>query len=60
MNAPDSRGQDRDSQPTPASPCGQAFGLRSTSKIRDLHLNRLAVVYVRQSTPTGAREPRVA
>jgi DNA invertase Pin-like site-specific DNA recombinase len=27
------------------------FGLRSASKIRDGHLDRLAMVYVRQSTP---------
>ena len=39
-----------------ASPA--AFGLRSVSKIRDLHLNRLAMVYVRQSSPQQVLENR--
>jgi DNA invertase Pin-like site-specific DNA recombinase len=34
------------------------FGLGSTSKIRDVHLNRLAMVYVRQSTPQQVLENR--
>ena len=41
---------DRDPNMAPAfSPA--PFGVRATSKIRDLHLNRLAIVYVRQSSP---------
>jgi DNA invertase Pin-like site-specific DNA recombinase len=34
------------------------FGLRSTSKIRDRHLDRLAMVYVRQSSPQQVIENR--
>jgi DNA invertase Pin-like site-specific DNA recombinase len=34
------------------------FGLGATSKIHDLHLNRLAMVYVRQSTPQQVLENR--
>jgi DNA invertase Pin-like site-specific DNA recombinase len=34
------------------------FGLRSTSKIQDGHLDRLAMVYVRQSTPQQVIENR--
>jgi hypothetical protein len=47
MSTPDSLGESRDNRPTPAAPAASTFGLRSTSKIRDLHLNRLAMVYVR-------------
>jgi DNA invertase Pin-like site-specific DNA recombinase len=39
-------------------PAAVTFGLGSTSKIRDLHLNRLAIVYVRQSTPQQVLENR--
>ena len=39
-----------------ASPA--AFGLRSVSKIRDVHLDRLAMVYVRQSSPQQVLENR--
>ena len=39
-----------------ASPA--AFGLRSASKIRDRHLDRLAMVYVRQSSPQQVLENR--
>lgn len=41
-----------------ASPSPPPFGLRATSKIRDLHLNRLAMVYVRQSSPQQVLENR--
>ena len=34
------------------------FGFGSTSKIRDVHVNRLALVYVRQSTPQQVLENR--
>lgn len=36
----------------------ESFGPRSISKIRDPHLNRLAIVYVRQSTPQQVLENR--
>lgn len=39
--------------PTPAT-----FGLRSSSKIRDRHWDRLAMVYVRQSSPQQVIENR--
>ena len=51
MSTPDSRGEGRDNRAAPTAPSASTFGLRSTSKIRDLHLNRLAMVYVRQSSP---------
>lgn len=34
------------------------FGLRTTSKIKDIHLNRLAIAYVRQSSPQRVMENR--
>jgi DNA invertase Pin-like site-specific DNA recombinase len=40
------------------SPSPTTFGLRSTSKIRDGHLDRLAIVYVRQSSPQQVLENR--
>ena len=40
------------------TPSPAAFGLRSVSKIRDLHLDRLAMVYVRQSSPQQVLENR--
>ena len=43
----------------PASPATTALlGLRATSKIRDIHLDRLAIVYVRQSSPQQVMENR--
>lgn len=50
MNAHDSRAG--------ATPTVMTFGLRSTSKIRDRHLDRLAMVYVRQSSPQQVIENR--
>ncbi len=40
------------------TPSPTTFGLRSTSKIRDRHLDRLAMVYVRQSSPQQVVENR--
>lgn len=45
-------------EPNATLPSVPAFGLRSTSKIRDLHLDRLAMVYVRQSSPQQVLENR--
>ena len=43
----------------PASPATTVpLGLRATSKIRDVHLDRLAIVYVRQSSPQQVMENR--
>jgi DNA invertase Pin-like site-specific DNA recombinase len=51
-------GEDRDGRAALPRSVAAAFGLGSTSKIRDLHLNRLAMVYVRQSTPQQVLENR--
>ena len=44
--------------PVGATPAAGTFGLRSASKIRDRHLDRLAMVYVRQSSPQQVLENR--
>ena len=41
-----------------ATPTAKTFGLKSSSKIGDRHLDRLAIVYVRQSTPQQVLENR--
>ena len=41
-----------------ASATSALLGLRATSKIRDVHLDRLAIVYVRQSSPRQVVENR--
>jgi DNA invertase Pin-like site-specific DNA recombinase len=48
----------RDKGLAPATSSTPTFGLRSTSKIRDLHFDRLAMVYVRQSSPQQVLENR--
>src|SRR4051812_26942247 len=58
MNGTKPRGEDRESRSIPTRPAAATFGLGSTAKIRDLHLNRLAMVYVRQSTPQQVLENR--
>ena len=58
MNSHDIHGLDRDSRSAPTRPAAATFGFGSTSKIRDVHLNRLAMVYVRQSTPQQVLENR--
>src|SRR3954465_1440399 len=45
-------------QPDGATASQGAFGLRSASKIGDRHLDRLAIVYVRQSSPQQVLENR--
>jgi DNA invertase Pin-like site-specific DNA recombinase len=56
MNAPDSRVPSRNKgQATASAP---AFGLQSMSKIQSAHLDRLAIVYVRQSSPQQVLENR--
>ncbi len=52
------RGTDREDKSAPTRPAAATFGLRSTAKIRDGHLTRLAMVYVRQSTPQQVLENR--
>jgi DNA invertase Pin-like site-specific DNA recombinase len=58
MKAHESRVVDGDPKSLPAIVSVPAFGLRSTSKIRDLHFDRLAMVYVRQSSPQQVLENR--
>ena len=58
MSVADSRAMTCMQKPGPATPAAPTFGLRATSKIRDLHLDRLAMVYVRQSSPQQVLENR--
>src|SRR5260370_685518 len=58
MNGNKSRGEDRENRSAPTRPVAATFGLGSTAKIRDVHVNRLALVYVRQSTPQQVLENR--
>jgi DNA invertase Pin-like site-specific DNA recombinase/transposase-like protein len=58
MNSRDARVVDRAHGSAEATPSAMTFGLRSTSKIQDRHLDRLAIVYVRQSTPQQVLENR--
>lgn len=63
MNTPDvqdGRQPSTTASPSPSAPAPQTatFGLRSMSKIRNLHLDRLAMVYVRQSSPQQVLENR--
>ena len=58
MSARDARVVDREDGSAGATPSPTTFGLRSTSKIRDRHLDRLAMVYVRQSSPQQVLENR--
>jgi DNA invertase Pin-like site-specific DNA recombinase len=58
MNSRDARVVDREGGSAEATPSAMTFGLRSTSKIQDRHLDRLAIVYVRQSTPQQVVENR--
>ena len=58
MSSRDTRVVDHEGGSAEATPSAMTFGLRSTSKIRDRHLDRLAIVYVRQSTPQQVLENR--
>src|ERR1700694_4963524 len=58
MNGNKPRGEDRQRRSAPTRPVAATFGFGSTSKIRDVHVNRLALVYVRQSTPQQVLENR--
>ena len=44
--------------PAGTAPSPTTFGLRATSKIQTRHLDRLAIVYVRQSSPQQVHENR--
>src|SRR5215468_1364667 len=58
MNGNKPGGEDRESRWAPTRPGAATFGFGSTSKIRDVHVNRLAMVYVRQSAPQQVLENR--
>jgi DNA invertase Pin-like site-specific DNA recombinase len=58
MNAPDAQTSEAcQASAVTVTPIA-TFGLRSMSKIRSLHLDRLAMVYVRQSSPQQVLENR--
>ena len=54
MNSSDAAVLGREDRTNPTA----SLGLRATSKIRDRHLDRLAMVYVRQSSPQQVLENR--
>ncbi|HMB07258.1 MAG TPA: recombinase family protein [Isosphaeraceae bacterium] len=58
MSARDARVGDRQDGSPRAALSPTTFGLRATSKIQDRHLDRLAIVYVRQSSPQQVLENR--
>lgn len=58
MRSLDARTVDHEGIPVGATPSAMTLGLGSTSKIRDQHLDRLAIVYVRQSSPQQVLENR--
>jgi DNA invertase Pin-like site-specific DNA recombinase len=58
MSSRDARPVDREVPSAGATPSAMTLGLGATSKIRDRHLDRLAIVYVRQSSPQQVLENR--
>ena len=58
MRSRDASAADREGTPAGATPTAMTLGLGSASKIRDRHLDRLAIVYVRQSSPQQVLENR--
>jgi DNA invertase Pin-like site-specific DNA recombinase/transposase-like protein len=58
MNSRDAGVLEREDGATAKTPATTPFGLRSTSKILGRHLDRLAIVYVRQSSPQQVLENR--
>jgi DNA invertase Pin-like site-specific DNA recombinase len=58
MSVPDARVGDRQVGSPRMAPSPMTFGLRAASKIQDRHLDRLAIVYVRQSSPQQVLENR--
>src|SRR5512142_1860288 len=58
MSSRDARVVDREGGSAEATPSAMTSGLRSSSKIRDQHLDRLAIVYARQSSPQQVLENR--
>jgi DNA invertase Pin-like site-specific DNA recombinase len=58
MSTRNARVGDRQDGSPRAAPSPTTFGLRATSKIQNQHLDRLAIVYVRQSSPQQVLENR--
>jgi len=58
MNLDDTRADNREDGSARVVPSAATFGLKSASKIRERHLDRLAMVYVRQSSPQQVLENR--
>jgi DNA invertase Pin-like site-specific DNA recombinase len=58
MNGDNPRGEDRERRAAPTRPAAATLEFAATSKIVDLHWDRLAMVYVRQSTPQQVLENR--
>jgi DNA invertase Pin-like site-specific DNA recombinase len=58
MSTRDARDGDRRDGSPRMAPSPTTFGLRAASKIQDRHLDRLAIVYVRQSSPQQVLENR--
>ena len=58
MRSRDASVADREGVPAGATPSAMTLGLGATLKIRDRHLDRLAIVYVRQSSPQQVLENR--
>src|SRR3954452_1753709 len=58
MSARDARVGDRQVGSPRMAPSPMTFGLRAASKIQDRHRDRLAMVYVRQSSPQQVLENR--
>src|SRR5215831_1271456 len=58
MSSRDACAVDRKVAPAGATRPAMTLGLGSTSKIRDWHLDRLAIVYIRQSSPQQVLENR--
>jgi DNA invertase Pin-like site-specific DNA recombinase len=58
MNTRETHDLERGQTPSERAPSATTIGLCSTTKIRDQHLDRLAMVYVRQSSPQQVIENR--
>src|SRR5580658_5701307 len=58
MITPDVSAPERDPGRETSAPLPPTVGLRSASKIRKIHLDRMALVYIRQSSPQQVLENR--
>jgi hypothetical protein len=58
MNVDDTRADNGEDRSARVAPSVATFGLKSASKIRERHLDRLAMVYAQQSSPQQVLENR--